>query len=232
MLKQPSSSYYSVDPAQSAVAGPLLIPAQRRRAQNRASQRAFRERKERHVKNLEQQLEDLHHQYKELRRAYDQQQEEVVNLKAELKALHSKKAALQMPPNSPLDIASKTRAPCFHGEDDMLQYQENDLLGVQTQSLTPTSNFEQKVSTSKASNSGEQTPFGSLLPLTPAEGLDDPATFCPSDQFFAAGEGTRSYDVGDYMEAQQHQRQDGFRSPGFNKEFTANPSAGIFGAWR
>ena len=53
---------------------------QRRRAQNRASQRAFRERKEKHVKGLERQLEDLHEKHQDLLQSYTRQADEVTRL--------------------------------------------------------------------------------------------------------------------------------------------------------
>jgi len=68
----------------------------RRRAQNRASQRAFRERKEKHVKGLEHQLEDLHEKHQDLLQSYTRQADEVSKLNnriseltAELNALRS-----------------------------------------------------------------------------------------------------------------------------------------------
>jgi AP-1-like transcription factor len=45
---------------------------QRRRAQNRASQRAYRERRERHVKSLEEKLEVINSQHEELSKEYAQ----------------------------------------------------------------------------------------------------------------------------------------------------------------
>lgn len=49
---------------------PLANILQRRRAQNRASQRAFRERKEKHVQHLERELEELETKYRNLSRSY------------------------------------------------------------------------------------------------------------------------------------------------------------------
>lgn len=57
---------------------------QRRRAQNRASQRAFRERKEKHVKGLEHQLEELHEKHQDLLQSYTKQADEVSRLKARI----------------------------------------------------------------------------------------------------------------------------------------------------
>ena len=48
----------------------LTTLKQRRRAQNRASQRAFRERKEKHVQQLEHQLEELETKHRELSQSY------------------------------------------------------------------------------------------------------------------------------------------------------------------
>ncbi|EFW21022.1 hypothetical protein D8B26_002709 [Coccidioides posadasii str. Silveira] len=59
----------------------------RRRAQNRASQRAFRERRERHVKALEDRLHRLHEQYRELLQSYARQSEEVGRLNDRIKEL-------------------------------------------------------------------------------------------------------------------------------------------------
>jgi len=231
--KQPNLSYYSVDTSNLAVGGTSLIPAQRRRAQNRASQRAFRERKERHVKNLEQQLEDLHQQYEELLRAYDEQKEEIFNLRTEMQELHSEPETLQVPgQNSPLEYGTRIRTQSLQSENKTLQFQQTGLLMPQSQSLTPSSTFEQRISSSRASVSEEQTLFGSLRPLTPAENFETATIFRPSDAFFASREGSRCYSVDEYQEAQQNQQQEDFGSPGFSKAFAINPSADIFEGWR
>ncbi|GAD95284.1 predicted protein [Paecilomyces variotii No. 5] len=59
----------------------------RRRAQNRASQRAFRERKEKHVKGLEHQLRDLHEKHQSLLHSYSRQADEVRRLNERIKSL-------------------------------------------------------------------------------------------------------------------------------------------------
>jgi len=61
----------------------------RRRAQNRASQRAFRERKEKHVKGLEHQLEDLHDKHQDLLQSYSRQADEVAKLNSRIHELSS-----------------------------------------------------------------------------------------------------------------------------------------------
>ncbi|KIW39143.1 uncharacterized protein PV06_08945 [Exophiala oligosperma] len=61
----------------------------RRRAQNRASQRAFRERKEKHVKGLEQQLEDLHEKHQDLLQSYTRQADEVSRLTGRISQLNA-----------------------------------------------------------------------------------------------------------------------------------------------
>lgn len=62
---------------------------QRRRAQNRASQRAFRERKERHLKSVESQLHNLQGLHHDLLQSYNQQAEEVARLKQRIQELTS-----------------------------------------------------------------------------------------------------------------------------------------------
>ncbi|PGH00967.1 hypothetical protein GX51_05516 [Blastomyces parvus] len=59
----------------------------RRRAQNRASQRAFRERKERHLKSLEGKLQDLHSKHQNLIQSYHQRTEEVQHLNTRIRQL-------------------------------------------------------------------------------------------------------------------------------------------------
>ncbi|KAK5081897.1 hypothetical protein LTR70_006516 [Exophiala xenobiotica] len=59
----------------------------RRRAQNRASQRAFRERKEKHVKGLEHQLEELHEKHQDLLQSYTKQADEVSRLNSRIAEL-------------------------------------------------------------------------------------------------------------------------------------------------
>ena len=77
----------------------LLTLQQRRRAQNRASQRAFRERKEIHVKGLQGQLEQLHETHQDLLQTYNKQSKQVKDLNtkiaklvAELDACRSRQA--------------------------------------------------------------------------------------------------------------------------------------------
>ncbi|KAI9055763.1 hypothetical protein LZ554_000704 [Drepanopeziza brunnea f. sp. 'monogermtubi'] len=56
----------------------------RRRAQNRASQRAFRDRKEKHMRELEQRLGELEGRHSDLARSYASLQLEYANVKQEL----------------------------------------------------------------------------------------------------------------------------------------------------
>ncbi|KIW12168.1 hypothetical protein PV08_09443 [Exophiala spinifera] len=67
----------------------------RRRAQNRASQRAFRERKEKHVKGLERQLEDLHEKHQDLLQSYTRQADEVGRLTGRISELNAELNALR-----------------------------------------------------------------------------------------------------------------------------------------
>jgi predicted nuclease with TOPRIM domain len=68
---------------------------QRRRAQNRASQRAFRERKEKHVKGLEHQLEDLHEKHQDLLQSYARQTDEVSKLNNRISELDAELTTLR-----------------------------------------------------------------------------------------------------------------------------------------
>ncbi|KAL9608580.1 MAG: hypothetical protein Q9167_006600 [Letrouitia subvulpina] len=68
----------------------------RRRAQNRASQRAFRERKEKHVQHLERELETLEAKYQNLSKSHsdlgsvnNKLKQEVESLRKEIKSLRS-----------------------------------------------------------------------------------------------------------------------------------------------
>jgi hypothetical protein len=56
----------------------------RRRAQNRASQRAFRDRKEKYVKEVEERLKELENKYNNLSEAHENLRREYVTLKREL----------------------------------------------------------------------------------------------------------------------------------------------------
>jgi len=67
----------------------------RRRAQNRASQRAFRERKEKHVKGLENQLQDLHEKHQDLLHSYTRQAGEVQRLNDRITELTSELSLLR-----------------------------------------------------------------------------------------------------------------------------------------
>jgi len=67
----------------------------RRRAQNRASQRAFRQRKEQHVKSLEHQLEDLHEKHQDLLHSYTCQADEVSKLNSRIRELTAEVQALR-----------------------------------------------------------------------------------------------------------------------------------------
>jgi len=59
----------------------------RRRAQNRASQRAFRDRKEKHMRELEQRLAELEGRHTDLSRSYESLQLEYTNVKQELEKM-------------------------------------------------------------------------------------------------------------------------------------------------
>lgn len=63
----------------------------RRRAQNRASQRAFRDRKEKHMRDLEQRLAELEGRHTDLSRSYESLQLEYTSVKQELERLRKDK---------------------------------------------------------------------------------------------------------------------------------------------
>ncbi|KAK5258056.1 hypothetical protein LTR67_006495 [Exophiala xenobiotica] len=74
------------------------IPAklERRREQNRSSQRAYRERKERHQKELEEQIAQWQQKHQNLSRSYSQQTEEITRLKAQIEQLNGEISNLQV----------------------------------------------------------------------------------------------------------------------------------------
>jgi hypothetical protein len=69
----------------------VLLPTitQKRREQNRISQRAFRERQEQHRKRLEEQIAHWEQQLQLLTRSHSQQTEEVARLKAQIEQLNN-----------------------------------------------------------------------------------------------------------------------------------------------
>jgi len=72
----------------------------RRRAQNRASQRAFRDRKEKHMRELEQRLSELEGRHTDLTRSYESLQVEYSSVKQELDKLRKDKDGLETSPLS------------------------------------------------------------------------------------------------------------------------------------
>ncbi|OCT50417.1 hypothetical protein CLCR_07239 [Cladophialophora carrionii] len=74
------------------------VQARRRRAQNRASQRAFRERKERHVKGLETQLELLNEKHQDLLCSYNKQSDIMMKLNGKIEQLTTDLRALKAAP--------------------------------------------------------------------------------------------------------------------------------------
>jgi predicted nucleic acid-binding Zn-ribbon protein len=69
--------------------------AQRRREQNRSSQRAYRERKEKRQRELQQQIAEWQHNHKLLSRTFSQQTDEVKRLKREIEQLNGEISSLQ-----------------------------------------------------------------------------------------------------------------------------------------
>jgi hypothetical protein len=91
--RSPTKSKYVVSP--SATGLTRLTTSQRRREQNRSSQRAYRERKERHQRELEAQINDWRQKHQLLSRSYSQQNDEVRKLKAQIEHLTTEISALQ-----------------------------------------------------------------------------------------------------------------------------------------
>lgn len=73
----------------------MLTPAQRRREQNRQSQRAYRDRKEKHQRALEDQIAIWKQKHGELVKCYADQTEEVTKLKARIEDLISQVMSLR-----------------------------------------------------------------------------------------------------------------------------------------
>lgn len=73
---------------------------QRRRAQNRASQRAFRERKRSHTEDLQQQLDKLHETYRSLQETYQQKVNELSKMQIFVEELSFEIAMLHMKPEA------------------------------------------------------------------------------------------------------------------------------------
>ncbi|CRG92634.1 hypothetical protein PISL3812_09697 [Talaromyces islandicus] len=89
----------------------LVCSLQRRRAQNRASQRAFRERKEKHIKTLEAQLSSLEtehskllHCHHEQRRMLDRMKAHVQELTEEIETLRCSRAGDQVAQFTTFDL--------------------------------------------------------------------------------------------------------------------------------
>jgi len=72
----------------------------RRRAQNRASQRAFRDRKEKHVKELEHRLQDLEEKHSSLSQSHELLQHEYDSAKKQLARLVQENESLRDPSSS------------------------------------------------------------------------------------------------------------------------------------
>jgi AP-1-like factor len=92
---------------------------QRRRAQNRASQRAFRDRKEKHMRDLEQRLGELEGRHNDLSRSYESLQVEYSSVKQELDRLRKEKGD-----------ASSTNSPESVGNSDQKVWNESGVEGL------------------------------------------------------------------------------------------------------
>ncbi|KIV79668.1 hypothetical protein PV11_07216 [Exophiala sideris] len=77
------------------VKNPIPDKIERRREQNRSSQRAYRERKERHQKELEEEILQWQQKHQKLSRSHSQQAEELARLKAQISQLNGEISNLQ-----------------------------------------------------------------------------------------------------------------------------------------
>ncbi|EFQ97130.1 hypothetical protein MGYG_00173 [Nannizzia gypsea CBS 118893] len=91
--------------------GPVSSMHLRRRAQNRASQRAFRERKEKHVKGLESQLQALHEQHQSLLQSYNSQANEVESLRKKVQELMKLPTNMQFTDPSTSPVCTSSNSP-------------------------------------------------------------------------------------------------------------------------
>jgi AP-1-like transcription factor len=73
-----------------------LVGPKRRLTQNRAAQKAFRQRKEKYVKDLEHQLEDLHLKHQNLLQSYVRQVDQVSHLNARVQTLKLENESLRL----------------------------------------------------------------------------------------------------------------------------------------
>ncbi|KAI1617074.1 hypothetical protein EDD37DRAFT_645135 [Exophiala viscosa] len=103
MSSSGSDSSYRTTPERRVSSGSVItqvknsIPdkIERRREQNRSSQRAYRERKERHQKELEEQILQWQQKHQKLSHSYSQQTEEVTRLQAQIEQLSGEISNLQ-----------------------------------------------------------------------------------------------------------------------------------------
>jgi AP-1-like transcription factor len=86
-----SSNYNIVAQVQKSIPDKI----ERRREQNRSSQRAYRERKDKHQKELEQQISDWRDKHQKLAQNYDQQTQEVQRLQQQIEQLSAEIGSLQ-----------------------------------------------------------------------------------------------------------------------------------------
>lgn len=91
----PRSSSISSSKVTTEVRGAIPDKVERRREQNRQSQRAYRDRKEKHQRDLESQIAVWREKHEKLCKSYAVQSEEVSQLKAQVEELNSQIVSLQ-----------------------------------------------------------------------------------------------------------------------------------------
>ncbi|KAG8534365.1 uncharacterized protein KY384_001210 [Bacidia gigantensis] len=95
-----------------------LTPAQsRRKAQNRAAQRAFRERKEKHVKELELKLKSIESQYSDKEMDYERLKRENDRLKTQMEILRATSTLKRLPGQHQQQQSQRQRQPSEDSAD-------------------------------------------------------------------------------------------------------------------
>ena len=108
-LKPKDQARYHVSPSISSEDGKTLTPHEmKRRAQNRASQRAFRERRRTQAETLQSQVNELQQQHEEILGLFHNKEEEVSALYDKIRGLQYKIQLLKAQGSSPPPLMSST----------------------------------------------------------------------------------------------------------------------------
>ncbi|KAK5315261.1 hypothetical protein LTS13_009116 [Exophiala xenobiotica] len=164
----PEYSCHSLHPSSSsAPILPVTVTAldqtrvQRRRSQNRASQRAFRERKTRHTENIEASLRDLAETHRLLRVAYQQKADEADALRARVEMLDGDVSTLQVSAKDTGDFAVNLDGDC--GAQSVVKLENEDPIASSFNRTEPEMDwdlFPIYVDTASASIPWRDLPYG------------------------------------------------------------------------